>query len=932
MGQKHLKISIAIVIVCVSAISLYFTTVDRRRRRRNRLSCYLSFEFKPQSNFKRVLADNSYSQFKHFKVSDCSNAQSSNSHPYERDIMAMLKNPRVDYSLFDEISVAGMSNSHVWVESESQLRELVDILSEEKVFAVDTEQHGLRSFLGFTALVQISTQKEDYLIDTIALHDAFHMLQSVFSDPNVVKVFHGADSDVLWLQRDFHIYVVNLFDTAKACEVLSKPHKSLAYLLQNYCGVTTNKLLQREDWRQRPLTEEMVEYARSDSHYLLYIARCLIKELEAKDKDKDIGQPKDSTPLDVRFHFLPEASRRSNTISLQLFSKESDAFPTESVASSIISRYLNTQAVDVSKFSGPQFQNQIRKLCAWRDLMARIHDESLRYVLSDQAIVALAEKKPISEREIYTIISAADEDNDSLPSSFSAISPSPVICSHWDDVHCLLTEGQNNSVDDILRMLLHKHLGPNGSCSLSTFNYNLLSGSNLKLANGLMSMQNGVRSGKLVTRKASRELFVQKFSCKAPVYHNCKIYASDGRLLCYCDHKKLEWYLSRNLAKLMDDNPQAVMLLFEPKGRPEDEDNEFYIQSKRNLCVSCGESKHYLRYRIIPSCYRMHFPEHLKSHRSHDIVLLCVDCHEVAHAAAEKYKKQVATEFHIPLYVTKVVDSETPELQDQKVGVSPLQLHTAAMALLRHGPRMPSKRRDELMEIVRTYYGGREISHEDLETALQVGMSPQKRRKFDKKRGVSCKHFPLSTCSDEVLEDNSVNMVEPSNHYSAVTSGLGGSMDATDQASYVQLVNQPETYVKTPSLSSVKDISEDTFATNGESMTPATSGTSDVKDVILLNTENINPLQATVDGKKYNSKVSLLGHGPHGKTVVDYLLKQHGEEGIHEFCQRWRQVFIDALHPRYLPGGWDVKHSGRRGFGEFSVYNPAKKASDPIQG
>ena len=28
-------------------------------------------------------------------------------------------------------------------------------------------------------------------------------------------MFHGADNDVLWLQRDFHIYVVNLFDTAK---------------------------------------------------------------------------------------------------------------------------------------------------------------------------------------------------------------------------------------------------------------------------------------------------------------------------------------------------------------------------------------------------------------------------------------------------------------------------------------------------------------------------------------------------------------------------------------------------------------------------------------------------------------------------------------------------------------------------------------------
>lgn len=31
----------------------------------------------------------------------------------------------------------------------------------------------------------------------------------------VDQVFHGADSDILWLQRDFHMYVVNMFDTAK---------------------------------------------------------------------------------------------------------------------------------------------------------------------------------------------------------------------------------------------------------------------------------------------------------------------------------------------------------------------------------------------------------------------------------------------------------------------------------------------------------------------------------------------------------------------------------------------------------------------------------------------------------------------------------------------------------------------------------------------
>lgn len=105
----------------------------------------------------------------------------------------------------------------------------------------------------------------------------------------------------------------------------------------------------------------------------------------------------------------------------------------------------------------------------------------------------------------------------------------------------------------------------------------------------------------------------------------------------------------------------------------------------------------------------MHFPEHLKSHRSHDIVLLCVDCHEVAHAAAEKYKKQIAAEFGIPLFVSKVVDSKQVQVISgssesstnvEEVGVPPLQLRTAAMALLRHGPRMPSKRREELMQVL----------------------------------------------------------------------------------------------------------------------------------------------------------------------------------------------------------------------------------------
>lgn len=84
---------------------------------------------------------------------------------------------------------------------------------------------------------------------------------------------------------------------------------------------------------------------------------------------------------------------------------------------------------------------------------------------------------------------------------------------------------------------------------------------------------------------------------------------------------------------------------------------------------------------------------------------------KVAHAAAERYKRQVAIEFGIPLFVRRVLDSKEAQGQHlllecdesrgnnvEDAGVSPLHLRTAAMALLRHGNRMPSSRHEELLQ------------------------------------------------------------------------------------------------------------------------------------------------------------------------------------------------------------------------------------------
>ncbi|KAK6918871.1 3'-5' exonuclease domain [Dillenia turbinata] len=891
--EKKEKMKMAMLFMaCFATVSIVLVKQIKKRRRKQKSnslpcsSCHLNTEIKPQNHFRRVLADNSYSHFKHLKLID---SQQDNSHPYGEEIRKLIERPRVEIEFFDGEMDFGLGDSYLWVEKESQLQELVDLLNKERVFAVDTEQHSLRSFLGFTALIQISTRKEDYLVDTIALHDVMGILRPVFADPNICKVFHGADNDVLWLQRDFHIYVVNLFDTAKACDILSKPQRSLAFLLETYCGVTTNKLLQREDWRQRPLSAEMVQYARTDAHYLLYIANCLAAELTQQVK-------KNSACHGDKLHFLLEASRRSNTTCLQLYTKEVEASPGESAALSIIFRHSDDKGCISSKSN--EDQDLVRCLCTWRDLMARVHDESVRYVLSDQAIAALASEVPKNPREINDTISQADLSADALNYFFP--SPSPVVISHMGDLHHLL-KTEIDYIDDIFPIFIKKHLGPDGSCPLSLHNYTLLSKSNLTVTNRLSSKQNGVKGAKQNGRKAStRELFVQKFSCKAPVYHNSMGACS------------------------------VIVIAESLNGRPEDEDNDFYVQTKKNICVGCGETNHYLRYRIIPSCYRVHFPEHLKSHRSHDIVLLCVDCHEVAHAAAERYKRQVAHEYEIPLFLRKVVDSSqdhsistssASEENLQDAGVSPLDLRTAAMALLRHGQKMPSRRREELKQVVMKFYGGREISEDDLERALLVGMSPHERRRLEKKKGLSLRHSLEEVVSNKGQKSNGSIMATP-----AVRDTISDYTEDDLQSPKLETQTKQEDDV--PITDHISNSQCSNIELNGK--VPIGSFNNINADESEASELNISDLDNTDKGgsiNKHSTKLSLLGHGPHGKQVVDHILEEEGEDGILRFCQRWRQVFVDAVNPRFLPGGWNVMHSGKRDFGEFSVYNPVHKAS-----
>ena len=84
-----------------------------------------------------------------------------------------------------------------------------------------------------------SDKNENWVVDLLVVKDEVESSNEVFTDPNIVKVrylklfwvnrpscfsqvFHGAESDVVWLQQDFNICIVNLFATFHPTKLLGQ--------------------------------------------------------------------------------------------------------------------------------------------------------------------------------------------------------------------------------------------------------------------------------------------------------------------------------------------------------------------------------------------------------------------------------------------------------------------------------------------------------------------------------------------------------------------------------------------------------------------------------------------------------------------------------------------------------------------------------------
>jgi len=169
-----------------------------------------------------------------------------------------------------------------WIHTQAELKRVADELGTAKELAVDTETDNLHAFHAQLCLIQIATDNEIFLVDGLSKKLDFQVLAPIFENLQTTKYFHSASSDLSFLLTK-KLRVQGLFDTQRAALYLQKPKLGLAWLTENYLGISLDKTQQRANFARRPLPDKALSYAASDVRFLLQLGRLLKAECLQKN-------------------------------------------------------------------------------------------------------------------------------------------------------------------------------------------------------------------------------------------------------------------------------------------------------------------------------------------------------------------------------------------------------------------------------------------------------------------------------------------------------------------------------------------------------------------------------------------------------------------------------------------------------------------------
>ncbi len=256
------------------------------------------------------------------------------------------------------------------VASQPELAALIKRLRHEPVLAVDTEAASFHRYHDRIYLIQVSTRTETAIIDPLATGDLAEV-GALLADPKIELVFHDADYDLRLFEHQYGFRAARIFDTRVAAELLNEPGLSLAALLERHVGVQIDKRFQRADWSSRPLSDEMLAYAASDTSHLVQLRDLLAGRLTAAGR-------------------MEWALEEFEAMTQVRWGSDNDREP----------GWLRIKG---ARNLSPRKLAMLQALHAWREDVASRADRAEFRIMGNEALLAIAEEAPATLEALGTI-------------------------------------------------------------------------------------------------------------------------------------------------------------------------------------------------------------------------------------------------------------------------------------------------------------------------------------------------------------------------------------------------------------------------------------------------------------------------------------------------------------------------------------------------